>query len=106
MYRGGTNASRALLVTPSVSANSFFYFPPAIAYSPTKMAFSYAPTAGVNATANGNLTVSATIPILPTGVNQAYIGQRGGVLSMNGYIKKVAYYPTALSNAELQEITS
>jgi hypothetical protein len=48
-------------------------------------------------TTNGNLLNSTNI----------YIGNQNGTgVFLNGHIKKIAYYPTALSSAELQEITS
>jgi len=43
----------------------------------------------------------------PVSLNRLTIGnQVGSVNFLNGYIKKLAYYPIALSSAELQEMTS
>jgi hypothetical protein len=42
---------------------------------------------------------------LPAGVNQMGIGNRLGSILLNGTIKKLAFYPDRLSNAQLQALT-
>jgi hypothetical protein len=46
---------------------------------------------------------SGTIPV----VSQLNIGARGtGAFPLTGYIRKIAYYPSRLTNAQLQALTS
>jgi len=59
-----------------------------------------------NAAANGALFTGITsIPTMPT-VTRMDIGAGIGSTILNGYIRKIAYYPRRLSNAALQGITS
>jgi hypothetical protein len=45
---------------------------------------------------------SGTLPV----VSQMQIGDKFGSAYLNGYIKKIAFYPTRLTNAELQALTT
>ena len=59
-----------------------------------------------NAAANGALFTGITsIPTMPT-VTRMDIGTGVGSTTLNGHIRKIAYYPRRLSNAALQGITS
>jgi len=55
--------------------------------------------------AGGSLTTD-TFGTVPLGLNAFYIGDSGSAVYMNGTIKKIAYYPSRLSNAQLQALTS
>ena len=46
--------------------------------------------------------------VMPTGINEAFIGGFNGSTTkfLNGHIKKLAYYPKALTSTELQALTS
>lgn len=60
----------------------------------------------VDAAANGVLGVQDTSALLPV-VNQLRIGSLGGGAQiLNGTIKKISYYPMALSTANLQALTN
>jgi hypothetical protein len=64
---------------------------------------------GVGAIAATNaLLSSAGLSTAPTGINRLYIGANElgtSVQQLNGTIRKIAYYPTRLSNAQLQALT-
>ncbi len=53
---------------------------------------------------NGTIGTTDTVCVVPFGINAIYIG---GVVSQpfNGAIKKIAYYPIRVSNAQLQALT-
>jgi hypothetical protein len=60
----------------------------------------------VNASKNGSIGTTDTSAVIPA-VNALYIGQSGPALFLlNGHIRKLAYYPKRLTNAELQGLTS
>ena len=47
-----------------------------------------------------------TLGIVPLGLDRLILADAGGVASsLNGHLRKFAYYPARLSNAELQEMT-
>ena len=65
-------------------------------YSPTGLAFNI----------NGSSTVTSNNAIHASGINKLTIGSNfNGGNPINGTIKKLAYYPKRLSDAELQEMT-
>lgn len=57
---------------------------------------------------NAGAVVTDTTGAVPAGVNRLYIGSdSNGVINfLNGTIKKIAYYPLRLTNAQLQALTS
>lgn len=59
------------------------------------------------ASANGGTVVTDTSGALPTGINNLNMGslQTGGS-SMNGYLRNITYYPTRLTDAQLQALTA
>ena len=55
---------------------------------------------------NGGLVGTDTSGALPT-VNQMFIGNAAGSASfLNGYMRRVTFYPTRLTNAQLQALTT
>jgi hypothetical protein len=54
---------------------------------------------------NSGAVVTDTVGTVPT-VNQMNIGFIFGLASLNGYIRKIAYYPLRVTNAQLQGLTS
>jgi hypothetical protein len=50
-------------------------------------------------------TTSATVYTIPT-VNKLDIGSSSSINFLNGYIRRIAFYPTRLSNATLQALTA
>jgi len=74
--------------------------------STRKSALSYSAN-NINFACNGSLGVTDTSASLPV-VNSLVIGTRGnsGDNFINGYVKKLSYYPKALPSAELQEMTA
>ena len=59
-----------------------------------------------NAAANGTIGTLDTAMTIPT-VTQAQIGGLTAALnSLNGHIRKLAYYPIRVTNAQLQGLTS
>ena len=69
----------------------------AIAYAANNFAF----------TTQGAAVQTDTSGTVPT-VSRLYVGvgATGGSLFLNGYLRRVSYYPTRLSNAQLQAITA
>jgi hypothetical protein len=75
------------------------------ANTPAKISFAYK----VNdfaGSVNGATVVTDTSGIVPSGQNTARIGTNVvTAAALNGTIKKIAFYPTRLSNAQLQALT-
>jgi hypothetical protein len=60
----------------------------------------------VNASKNGSIGITDTAATIPT-VNALWLGATGSSLFLlNGYLRRITYYPRRLSNAELQAITA
>lgn len=58
------------------------------------------------AVANGGTVVTDTSGALPTGINALNIGSfQNGSTPMNGYLRSIIYYPTRLTDAQLQALT-
>ena len=51
---------------------------------------------------------STTAIVMPVGVNKIGLGNLVGAGSffLNGYLRRVQYWPRALTNAELQQVTT
>jgi hypothetical protein len=92
-YVGVGGVAQATLFTGALTANTF-----------NKIGFTYKVNdfaQSTNSVTNTSDT-SGTIPI----VNQIRIGSVGGIAALNGTIRKIAYYPKRLTNAELQGLTT
>jgi hypothetical protein len=117
------------MITSGVSTNEYRFrfsgstFGAAIQDSVGGVTFSYTPATSGNiiykgalayaannsaAAVNGVASATDTTVTLPTGLNVARIGVgTNGVASfMNGWISRIAYYPSRLSNATLQALTA
>jgi hypothetical protein len=71
-----------------------------------KYALSYTPT-GVSALFNGGTTSTSTSTVAPNCSVLSFGNENASNGNMlNGYIRKLQYFPQALSNAELQEMTA
>jgi hypothetical protein len=71
-----------------------------------KMAGAYAFNS-IQQSVNGSLGTEDTSSEIPTGLVQMNIGSRAaGTSVVNGTIKKIAYYPLRVTNAQLQGLTS
>jgi hypothetical protein len=56
---------------------------------------------------NGGSVVADTSVTLPTGINQCQIGNRwDGARALMGYVRKIKYWQTRKTNAELQSLTT
>lgn len=73
-----------------------------------KLAMGYAPNSLAGSKDGGAAVTTGTVT-LPGGVDRLFIGgavgASGSPASINGTIKKIAYYPIRLSNTQLQAIT-
>jgi predicted ATP-dependent serine protease len=58
------------------------------------------------ASLNGAAAVSDAACSAPPGLTTLRIGDATSNRSLNGHIRQIAYYPTRLANARLQEITA
>ena len=77
--------------------------PTAGTFAKTSVAYK---TNDIALTANSDTIVTDTTAVIPV-VNNFYIGSTNTVTQpINGTIKKIAYYPLRLSNAELQGLTT
>jgi hypothetical protein len=54
---------------------------------------------------NGGPIVSDALGSMPTNITSISLGNAAGANVLNGYLRRIAYYPRRLSNAELQSIT-
>lgn len=72
-----------------------------------KVAMAWQPGTSLFA-ANSVLAPNAAGGALPIGINRLRIGNIGGGVArvVNGYIRRVRYWPRALSSAELQQVTT
>ena len=71
---------------------------------PAKNALAYALN-DINAASAGFLGVADTAATLPT-VTRMHMANGIGAAPLNGYLQRVAYYPTRLPNADLQALTA
>jgi hypothetical protein len=72
--------------------------------SPYKSAIT-AQAGSVAGSINGNIVTSSTPTSVPSGVNRLSIGNTYGGNYLSGTIKKIAYYPLRVTNAQLQALT-
>ena len=95
------------VIQNSATGNTFIYIPSTSGNITYKGALAYAANNSA-AAVNGVGSGTDTSVTLPTSVTLARIGTGSGGVSnfMNGWIRRIAYYPTRLSNATLQALTS
>lgn len=70
-----------------------------------KVSFSYAANSSVTSANSLIGTTDSTVSV-PAGINQAMFGRDDSAGYINGHIKRLAYYPRRLANAELQALTA
>ena len=70
-----------------------------------KVALAYA-TNDFAASTNGGAPSTDVAGTVPTGLTTLRLGSAFGSAILNGYIRRITYYPRRLSNAELQAITA
>ena len=77
-------------------------------FTTTKAAGSYQPNANHSLSVNGGTTVtSTTVSTVPAAtLLRIGYGSNGTTFYLNGPIKKIAYYPQLLTNAQLQALTT
>lgn len=100
----GSGAARMSVVSGSVSQAAA----DATAWTlnaTTKAALAYA-TNNFAIVANGGAVTTDTSGTVPTVTNLLLGSQVGGVAQLNGWVRRITYYPRRLSNAELQAITA
>lgn len=72
-----------------------------------KVAFAFGVGTNQAATAfNGGAPALASPAATPIGINAMKFGNLSGMVALGGYIRRAAYYPRRLSDAELQAITT
>lgn len=71
----------------------------------TRVAFAYK-TNDFALVTNGGAIATDALGVPPPTVNRMEIGNFLGGAQINGHIRKIAYYPTRLSNAQLQALTA
>jgi hypothetical protein len=76
-----------------------------VANTPYKFAGGFKGGTGASSL-NGAGALTSSSMLTPANINRLGIGSRLNSLTLNGTIKKLAYYPRRLSNTELQIITS
>lgn len=56
---------------------------------------------------NGGTVLTDATVTFPSGLNRVVFGQNGASgVTLNGYLRRVAYFPTRLTNAQLQALTA
>jgi hypothetical protein len=58
------------------------------------------------ASINGGSVLTDLAGVVPSGLTTLRIGKSSGTDFLNGYLRRITYYPRRLSNAELQAITT
>jgi hypothetical protein len=69
-----------------------------------KLGLAYA-TNDFAASVNGGTPSTDALGTVPSGLTTLRIGKSSGTDFLNGYLRRVTYYPRRLTNAELQQIT-
>jgi len=73
--------------------------------TPVKISFAYK-TNDCAASQDGAAVAVDTSVTLPTTIDRAHFGVQVSTGFLNGYLSKIAYYPSRLPNAQLQALTS
>ena len=105
--RFGVNVTGATLIANNVIQADYGFAFSAAANTNYKIAFGYKVNS-FNLANNNVLATEDTSGIVSVGVNQMAIGNSStaGYGVLNGTIKKIAFYPLRLTNAQLQGLTS
>jgi hypothetical protein len=103
----GTNRVDIRTSNSNVTINGTNYAAPSgTAYGATKLAYSLSPSNYAISVNGGIVSSTVLIPSVPV-VTLIYIGGLDGNLNqLGGTIKRIAYYPKALTSTELQGLTS
>jgi hypothetical protein len=104
LYISRSADSRQLAIVSN--ATTQFQYGPAGAVTSSKGALAYK-TDDSQAAFNGTASSVDTSVTLPVAVTTLYLGNDdSGILVLNGWLKRVTYYPRRLSQAELETITT
>jgi hypothetical protein len=76
------------------------------ANTPHKIAATYSISANETLSFNGGAAASGNITFPSASLNRMYIGRQSNAAVLNGTIRRIAYYPSRLSNAQLQALTT
>jgi len=101
-YRASGATGAAVISSSSLQAD---LTPTAVipANTITKLALAYAAN-DFAASGNGGAAVTDTAGTVPSGLSQVLLGGPSGIL--NGYLRRITYYPVRLTNAQLQNLTA
>lgn len=78
----------------------------ATATVPAKIALAQTPTAGTLVLNGGAAATIAWASGLPPGLSRLQVGSLSTANSLNGWLRRIRYWPRALSSAELQSVTT
>jgi hypothetical protein len=98
-------APRAERTAAGVIAGSLNTTPVATVSTTVKQGFAYALN-DFALVANGGTPVTSAAGNVPSGLTQMILGALFTGNKLNGYIRRITYYPRRLANAELQAITA
>lgn len=100
LYRGSGATGQLVIDTAVIQADltATGVIP---ANTTVKMALAYAAN-NFAASGNGGAVVTDASGTVPSGLDQMTLGAN----NFNGYLRRITYYPRALSNAELQSLTT
>jgi hypothetical protein len=109
----GTNENRIRFVDGNVAAQihsssgeTFAYSTAATINTAYKTALAYKANDSA-AAINGTASATDTSVTLPSALTAMYLGQNAvNTQQINGYLRRITYYPRRLANAELQAITT
>jgi hypothetical protein len=88
------------------NSDSFSGNSPTLTSGDYKIAFAYA-TNNAGVSVNGSSVTTDTSVTLPIDINRLFVGSSSfGTNYLNSTIKKIAYYPLRVTNAQLQALTS
>jgi hypothetical protein len=76
------------------------------ANTPHKIAATYSISANETLSFNGGAVASGNITFPSASLSRMYIGRQSNAAVLNGTIKKIAYYPSRLADAQLQALTT
>jgi hypothetical protein len=98
------NSTTTRGVTASGATYQFVQMAGGAAGTVNKTAYAYK-LGDLAGSTNGGAVVTSTSTVIPT-VIQMLIGTFGGFGQLNGHVRSIRYFPTRLSNAQLQALTA